>query len=246
MKNLKRIWSRIPRKLRAITNLVLITAFAMALYVFIDSPAFSEEVQYRREERANHVGPAQILDMLPLDSFYRYEKVLLADDGDGVILYQYDENRGDLTYRKKTGDITVLALPGDSFSTSEWQRQKSAEHPIFVFDDYPDAVRAELNITLSCEYNSENFQKAYTLEARRQSPGYFLFTLCVSNPNGLGAEGEALYQLSHISSDVAYGRFFDVAFPATVRLYDETDALVCERSVTIRTIAAEVRGEQNP
>jgi len=239
MTRVLKLWSRIPRKAKAIGNLLLIAAALFALYVSLGSPPLTVEAQFRRAEKAHLVGPSTILGIEEL-SGTNFDSLLLADTGDGIILYNFNRNDSfsTLTYRDKIGDVSVLAATvyfGGALETSS-----SVEFPIAVFDSFPQAVCAELDITVTTAPHKD-FQKTYTLKAQRNNPGYFLFRLNTDGTSKLGAEGWALEMFAEISRDNAYRSYVDLEIPATVRLYDEAKNLICQRTLTVRSVAAEAR-----
>lgn len=238
MKKLRILLSRLPRKVRICLNILAIALMVFLIYVFAGSPAFTVTTAFRRAEKAQLVGPSEILAQLK-PSGTEYDHLVLADTHDSVTLFAYDRWNSRLTtlvYHEKTGPITVTAAPG---STHFWAAS-SASVPVFIFDSYPDAVRAELDLTLSASYGGEDFEKTYYLTAEREADGYFAFTLKARNAPTLGAEGKAIYILQTICSN-SMADTLDVSIPATVRLYDAQDTLIAEETLTIRSAAAQAR-----
>lgn len=238
MKKLRILLSQLPRKVRICLNILVIAVTVFLIYVFAGCPAFTVSTAFRRAEKAQLVGPSEILAQLNPEGT-AYDHLVLASTGDSVTLFGYDRWDPRLTtlvYREKTGPITVAAAPGD---THFWAEPK-ASIPVFVFDSHPDALRAELDITLSATYEGEYFEKTYCLTAARESSGYFAFTLEAANIRNLGAEGRAIYILQNICSN-SMADTLDVAIPATVRLYDSQGSLLLEENLTIRSTAAQAR-----
>lgn len=236
MNAIVKLWQKLPRGLRICINLTGIAACLIALYTYIGAPTFSVEKDFRRAEKAHMVGPSEILGQVRLESgFDSYQQMIIADDGEGISFYCYDHVEGDepaLIYRQKTGDITVLGAP---YPAGSRMRTIKAQYPIFVFDSYPDAVRAEMDITLFAEYLGESFEKTYHLEATRMNSGYFQFILGITNRHGLGVEGHALKLCALFSG--YEGKFYrDMAFPVTVRLYNESGKLLCSRESSISSV----------
>ena len=64
MKQLKRFWLNIPRKMRVFANLLAILLGVFILYILMECPAFTPEQNFRRMEKAELVGPAQILHIM--------------------------------------------------------------------------------------------------------------------------------------------------------------------------------------
>lgn len=243
----KNIWKRTPRKFRLPILGLGIAALALALYTFAGSPTLTLEQEYRRAEKAHLVGPARILGTVELETdFLSYWDMLIADDGDGIIFFCYNYpdfaelDQTELIYRKKTGDITVLSAP---FPNESREHTTVAKLPVFIFDEYPEAVRAELDLTLNTTYDGKNFQKHYTLKSRREVSGYFQFTLGSVNPEGLGAEGYAIQVFTLISG---YGgrSMDDYSIPAEVRLYDADNQLICEKTLEITSVVEQAHNSQ--
>lgn len=233
-----RKFSRTSWCIRTIINCVLIVSLIPVYYISVGRPPLSPKHQFRRVEKAAMVGPAKILDTISLDEYegYNADRLLLATSEEGVTLFAYDKKKPEyyshLIYREKQGDITVLAY-GDGGYTSRGY----AEVPIIVFDEYPDAVRAEMKIDLHTPtYIELKWSEQYSLSAEREHEGYFLFTLKIGNGITLSNVDWALDLLAELSSGHGHR---DEAIPVTVWFYDEDGNMIFERSVVIRSIAGE-------
>ena len=233
-----KFFKKIPDKLWVVWYLLWAVVAVPLTYVLLGCPALSVRDAFRRAEKANFVGPSEILAVLKMEGT-TYDQLVLADAGGGVILYGYaglESEDTQFLYLEKTGDFAVAVAPGDNIL---WAANEAAL-PVFLFDDYPDAVRAELEITLHAVYEGEEFEKTYSLEAQREKAGFFQFSLQARKGGRLGAEGYALYLL-RIITGYSMADTADVAFPATVRLYDEAGKLICEKSFSITSAAAKAR-----
>lgn len=238
MKRAKKVRSR---KFQALRNLVLILLLLGLVYLLLDCPPLTAESRFRRAEKEYMVGPSRILGQEELAGG-PYDRLILADNGDSVILYAYESelvNSHTLVCREKMGDVTVLAAPAMHHYYYLGARKAL---DIFVFDDFPDAVRAELEVTLQGQVNSDVFHNTYPLEAQREKEGYFHFQI---QPAASDAEGYAMGIFAQISGN--YGDSFAYeSVPVTVRLYDGADILLAERSLTVRSQAVQAyldRGE---
>ena len=238
-------WSRLSYQWKLLVYTAVILLLAFCLYFFAGSPPLSMEHRYYRAARDHMVGPGRIIAHLELEQM-DYTDLIIAEDGEDLILYIVEENEfspAELACRQKTGDLTVLAAP--CFRGGLWSNAYEQHLPVFLFDEYPDAVRAEMEVTLSARYGTEEFSKTYALESRREYAGFFQFDIYVHNSEGLGAEGYALYTFSNLSSN-SLSAHMNTAVPVTVRLYDTKDSLLLERSWEVRSVAAEAharRGE---
>lgn len=253
MKRIRRFWGDLPRRARIIINLMAISLMAFCTHTFLGSPAFTVEQRFRQLEQANMVGPARIIDNIELVP-YNYLNLILADDGDGVIFYLYADFRHGTEafyYREKNGDLTVLAAPNLTHFTSQ---EFEVELPIFLFDNYPKAQRAQLQFTLSETLNDVYFEKEYILDSHREESGLFRFNLHAESDNWyiddwgqakgtpLGAEGAALEQLSGMSG---YADSFNLRpQTVTVRLWNANDELILEEDILLHCVAGQAHTEQ--
>lgn len=238
---------RIPRKLQVLLNLLLIAMFLFAFYVFLGCPCFTPEQAYRRLEEANSVGPAQILGYEDADGLYS-TKIVVAETQEGVILSQVYP-KSDITYAaaslfyvEKRGDITVTPAPRDLYRQPD---QDQLCLTMVVVDEYPQAVRAELEFGVfwdsgvDPEYAwDENvaptiqYEKTYNLESQRKNAGYFRFDLPFSyNKYEVDPQAEAIFQLSQVFYYPGDWTPPADAYPATVKLYDENDQLIAEKTM---------------
>lgn len=252
MRKHKNLWLRIPRKVRAIGNFLLILLLAVIFYISIGAPTLTERQAFRRAEKADLLGPSSILLDTDLE-YYDYDHLILAETDYGVITYLSDRNWDSiLCYTGKAGDITVVAAPKN---TINWGFLNfTVRLPVFVVDDVPDAVRAELEIHIEGTYvinlNGETLQipldHHYALESTREEKDFFQFTIELPSLDPFdeygndthaehGADGYALDLLAEtFSSRSNWLPRSNASITATVRLYDELDSLITEQDLTLR------------
>lgn len=252
-KRLINFWRFLSRPVKVVIFLAVMVLTGFFLYIFLDAPAFSDVHRYRRAEKANLVGPAKILDILeikPTNIWDSYDRMLLADDGDGVIMYLWctqSDYKEKLVYRDKMGEATVFAAPCYHW-TEDWWRPDEINLPILVFDDYPQAVRAELDVTLTADkFDDFSFSKDYHLETTREKPGYFCFNIHATDFSASDdGEGAVLASFAAFtdSRDVIHSIKNTSAIPATVRLYNNADKLIYEETLFIRTYEGEAHYEK--
>ncbi|MBQ9148860.1 MAG: hypothetical protein IJX69_04750 [Oscillospiraceae bacterium] len=234
MKKLKQRWLRIPRKQRAVVHILMIVLLSFMLYILLGCPPLTAEQRFRRVEKANLVGPSMILGTEDLSS----NRLIIAEEKDAVILYSYPAAYPEndiFVYREKAGDVTVLAAPTNDMI---WYYDEEAALDVIVFDDFPQATRAELDFTLAVTVNNVPFEKHYSLHAQRERDGYFLFSYTTEGNPYLTAEAPALEAFIAICGSNG-DTYIDFAVPVTVRLFDEQDTLIAERSLILRSQAVE-------
>ena len=262
MKKLKRFWLNIPRKWRVCGNLLTIVFLVFFLYVLLECPAFTPELKFRRMEKAELVGPSQILTSMDQEAI-GYDHLILAETAEAVILFQSSDNpwdQGRLTYREKTAPVTVMTVPGLYF----WHPYEDPiDLPVFVFHDEPSAVRAELELEFGdgmkwyTEVNwqhgdtttTTNYNKTWHLESDQELGGVFCFHIHAEPEVEKIYEYPSYYTRPLTSEGTAlevFSRMMDegdsciyAAIPAVVRLYDAEDTLLVEEELTIRSVAGD-------
>ena len=244
---MKRLWLRIPRPWRAMMNILAILVLAVAFYISIDAPTFTREQALRRTEKENLVGPSEILFNQEVEN-YRYGHLILAETDHGIITWVDDSTFG-FNYHEKTGDLTVVTGPKYWFNWGSDEFEVCL--PIFLVDDHPEAVRAELELDVEGFFvhnsNSENLQEPldhhFSLEAQREAEGYFFFTVDLPMvPQGeQGSNGYALDALAQHFTNWWRNALPESNFSitATVRLYDGNNDLIVTRDMVLRTMTEE-------
>ena len=227
----------LTKKQQLLRNLLILLLIAGLMDFLVGDAFLIPEIQFRKEERGNLVGPSKILGNEKIDHDHCHS-MIVAETGDGVILWLYGEDigRNYFVYREKYDDNMIVAGAGSigSIVTAD-----ELHLPIVLFDNTPKATRAEITFTLSEIYNDEYYEKTYHLEAQRNAQGYFLFTLHAKAQNawaGLEAEGAMIRIFANISADLF--SYVQYAFPVEIRFYDITGKLIETDTVTVRSEAA--------
>ena len=246
-------WKKLSRPVKVLILLVGFLATSLLLYIFVGTPPLSDEHRYRRAEKANLVGPAEILDILELEPVNMHnscDRMIIADTGDAVIMYLWhtqEDYLEYLVYREKMGDITVYAAPC-ARGIDTWELADEIKLPVLLFDNFPQAVRAELDLTLWADRDDDfTFSKDYALEARREKPGYFCFYIYASDfTRSDDDEGAVLASFSKFTSGETSNSISPMTeIPATVRLFDADGRLIHEETVSIRHVSGEAHYERS-
>lgn len=228
MKQWKKLLSRtpeLPRQWRIIRNLVLTALTLLLTYMLIGAPAFSLEQAFRREEKRHFIGPAEIITIMDTEYTF-YDKMIIADDGDAVIFCEaMGKKIRRFHYRKTTGDVAILVLP------NEFWLLRDPTVRILVHNKEVTADRAVLNLTLHSEIDGITYTGDYLLEAKREHPSFFLFTLePICTDHRADAELYALELLQQMADDRNVVR---TTFPATVSFFDADNELISEVQLII-------------
>lgn len=265
MRKLQKHWHSIPRWLRAILNAAVCLIFLYLFYIAIGSPALTPEQAFRRAEKINMVGPSRIVDNLDDSEYNQFTNLIVGETEEGILFFgQREMTNSDswypyeemvpvvFSYREKTGDITVLAAPCGIFG---FQFGQTSGLPIYIFDEYPKAVRAELEISVSGAYThtsngeekSGEFDRSFSAEAVREGDGFFRLYLKTS-----AVPFEEYFALERIAAVSTCPNYYHsltseealTVIPVTVRLYDENDSLVIEKELTIQSAIAEAHAKR--
>ena len=259
---MKHPWLKIPRKIRVFINILCILLLISAAYILLDCPALTPTQAFRRVEKSNLVGPAEIIEIIDLPNGLD-DHVLVADDGEGVVLFHYSDVvyrwENYFLYREKSDGITVLPAPTHTHFGSDLYVM---DLPILVFHDHPGTIWAELELVIDeglgipetkweegGEVHTEYFKKTYRMEAVNYIDGYFRFNLHAESEDWyvdeygrqqgtpLGNEGLALQTLCRMMCE--FRSYLQEYVTATVRLYDAENRLITEETFIIRSVNGE-------
>ena len=208
------------------------------MYILIGCPAVTAEMGFRRAERAHLVGPSLILGTEEIHTT-KDGWLMIARSEDGFTLYPYtlDSNGSEnLYYFRKTDDITVASVYDDYVTGIE-----DPSLPIIVFDDYSEAVRAELELSYSIYYNNMYYENSYYLQSDRTTRGYFVFSLPFASNMRIvsgdvfirNVDADKENSLIYAISGMLSGEFPHDGVPITVRLYNQNDNLIAEKNLLV-------------
>lgn len=205
MTKLREHWEKIPRPFRAIANITLVILLIFLRWCAIGRPLWSDEAEYRRMEKMQMLGPGTIVhELFPHygaegftpDRYTEFSHTIVSETAQGIIFFGVRASSdGDknytLTYQEKTGDISLAVPP--TFWLNWGSHQWDLDMPLYVFHDYPDAVRAELDLTIESvwdinyasdyirENHKEPYTRSYSLQSQYQTEDFFLFSIFVEN-----------------------------------------------------------------
>ena len=257
MKAIKRFWTNIPRQVRICVNILIILFLLLIFYVSIGSPVFTLEQRFRRAEKARLVGPGEIVDQTQWGLYSQFTDMLVAETERGVMFYGYWDQKYPLedydvfSYREKTGKLTFLAPPSLGFSWAFDSFGRTV--PLYLFDDYPEAVRAEASVHAKGAYqiNGEHnpFDMRFEISADRFSDGVFRFLLELEGGQPLKlAAAQMLTEISTTAESWPYantkGFYKEPHANITIRLYDAEDNLIVEEDLVLRTVAGEAQAKR--
>lgn len=164
------------RKTRKICLWLLIFLLSGAvLYVLSGSPSPTARIAFRRKEKQNLIGPAEIVEIMDFKD-NRYDHLLIGKSQYGYTFFEWndrDPDNGVLSYQPKAKGATLFCTEysyQDMYYGQGWL-------PIFAFVDTPKAYTAKLTLAITTKHG----ESTYLLEVQRSQQGYFLFSLDTPN-----------------------------------------------------------------
>ena len=161
-------WSR-KTKLAAWALILLITA--AFLFFCYNRPSLTPEIAFRRAEKQQLIGPAEIIATLSSKNGYS-ESILIGKTEHGYTTYEYYNSGhldgGQMRYFPKTEDATLF---GPKYTY--YDENGLPYILIFLFPETCSAPLAELTLTISCEDETET----YHTEGQRQDGGFYILPL---------------------------------------------------------------------
>lgn len=231
-------WQALTRKKKIGFLLLGICVSLLFLYLYCGYPPFTKEQQFRRAEKADLIGPSAILGTEEVQLTNSVQTVIVAEDDTSVTLFGCGD-AGHLLHRRKTGGLTIVVWPNQP----DLMPSEPFEMPVFLYDDFPEARRAELEFTLTWD---ESFMRDYFVEAQREKSGYFRFdvycagTEITYDASGASMDDKEVSLLSSLAIASDYNEGSSRAqFPITVRLYNNRDELITEQTITLQSAAVE-------
>ena len=238
---------RIPKPVKAgfcVVGIILLTGI---LYITTGCPTLTMKQEFRRAEKVHLVGPSTIVHNMK-SQYQEFDKMIVGETEHGVCFfgryynsYPYGDPFAEpqylFTYREKSGDLSIHAAPN---IWGRFWRYERDTLPVYLFDEYPQASRAELElavayVTSPAEMSSSNaveFQEHFHQTANRIGDGFFLFWLNSKSTSG----HTAMRLLSEITSGTLIMSASDAktVITATVQLYDPQGELIVEEVLEIR------------
>ena len=238
---MKKLMKRIPRPLLVLIHIAVTLLCILMIYITLGSPSFTAEMQYRRLEKSHMVDPATILGTETVNG---KDKILIAKNDTQLMLFFYNDgitvSSTDLLIRENCGDLTIL--PAVEL-LSDYRERANYGVPIILFDEHPQAVHAELRLTIPLEVYNNSGQatiqnETYLLKSTRVSDGYFRFNIEHSNRMSKMLETLANASRGYNNDDALIAEI-----PFSVRLYDANDRLIVDEVIYFRTIEEDLLQE---
>lgn len=204
------------KHLRKIGICLLILILSVTYLWFLGGrPSASAEMAFRRKEKLNLIGPAEIFATIDF-TYGGYDHIMIGKSVYGYTFYEYRDSKlddGKLTYVPRKEGATLYCteyMYGSEKYSAHWT-------PIFAFTDHPNAVTARL--ILQTTKNGETV--TYPLASSKNSDGYFLFSLVT-----LDMRGEDYWLLQQLIASQYREKVIKGTAEATLELYDKNGVLI--------------------
>ncbi|MBO5869020.1 MAG: hypothetical protein J6Q54_08935 [Oscillospiraceae bacterium] len=233
-KNLKSKWQQwsdgVPRKTKVVCYVLAILLFVFLIYVFKGAPALSWQHRYRRIERSYMIGPGEIMGYEQV-SGYLYKDAVLARTDDAVIittitpeLYEHEQ----LLYLPTEGKRIIVSAAPQLLPELDTDLVEDTV-TMFVVDEYPEAVRVELDMELYWLNGEEEYVRpVFSLSGEREKDGYFRMDIPYESWGEYAPEYLALKYFLEVTRNRILYDIPEKEFSATVRLYDAEGNLIIE------------------
>lgn len=204
---------RRKRLRKTLVYFLVLAVSVIAIYYLSGGKSLNAEMAFRRQEKQNMVGPAQIMDVLDYEED-RYDHLLIGQSQYGYTFFEWNDQNPDdgvLNYQPKQEGATLYCTKY-SYNAMDYQQ---AYLPIFAFSDHY-AARAKL--TLTTNMDGEAIQ--YVLEAQRSEAGYFLFRWKTDVPRGAD-----FWQIQQLITGEYNNYVLDSSAQAMLELFDSKGEL---------------------
>lgn len=198
-----------------IALLVLILSVAF-LCLVSTSPSISPETAFRRKEKENLIGPAEIFAKVDFRNG-TYDHILIGKSVYGYTFFECRDaslDKGRMTYVPKQKGATLYCTYyryGSEHYSQDWL-------PIFAFVDTPVAHTARLVLTTT---NKDGETINHPLASQRNQQGYFLF-----HWHTLDLQQEEFWLVQQLIAGQHDEYVLDGTVQATLELYDRNDTLL--------------------
>lgn len=247
MRKIRNLIYRIPKPLRAFAGFLVICILVCLIYISVGFSSRSFEQEFRRVEQMNMVGPSTIVSQFDVNNSLDFQELIVGETDEGVVFFSRIKldysNTGSrysyaYYYREKSEDITVLAAP------PPLHFMMGDKLPVFVFDDYPEAVYAELTVTIDGVdsytvdgvLQKKEYSKTFFAKNDRSADGHFMFTLEALVSDKYQIEQDALELFSEVCANSVFLKENVLAvtdITAKVKLYDKDRCVVVEKVLNI-------------
>ena len=193
--------------------ILVIACFSIALLNDAASP--TAEIAFRKQEKKNLIGPAQIIEILDFENS-RYEHLLIGQSEYGYTFFEWSDpnwDKGTLSYQEKTDRVTLFCTQY-GYNSMDWEKEWL---PIFAFAEHGGAVSARLTL----ETSQKSGDAVHHFSAERTDGGYFLFAFKMSE-----MADEEFWLVQQLITGNYSEYELGSSIKATVSLYDRSGNLI--------------------
>ena len=155
------------KRILSCSLIILICLFLIAMSVEISG--FTQEQRFRLAERAQLVGPSQIIGHEQCAQ--PWGEVIIGKTDYGYTLFTYDN--AELFYHRKLDSFTTFC----PYTSPSSFAKRNSVLPVIVFTENSSSTHAKLTVQVFSTLSGKISEQCFTAEAPRNERGYFLFKL---------------------------------------------------------------------
>lgn len=205
------------KRIRKIFIALLIIFLAVgSLYCRGGIPRSSPTAAFRQMEKKAMIGPAEIFAVIDVEHG-PYDRILIGESDYGYTFFEWkrssNSNNSHMDYIPKREGVTLYCtyyMYGSEEYSRDWL-------PIFAFTDNQTATSARLTLTTA----QDGERISYSLEARRDKGGYFLFSW-----KTLNLRSRDFWLVQQFITDAYRNYILDGSVTATIELFDHKGNLL--------------------
>lgn len=181
MKKMKARWNQLSRPIKILLLLFVLLLTAAVSYIALDCPALTPMMGFRRSEKANMVGPSEILaeiDTYPeavfsLRKMKRYEeKLIIAQSNDFDVLYNH--NHHTFYAYPKSEQPALYCASSTTPQLSRYRHEVTQPLHLILFDRNEQAFLAIIKIKVNiAEDGAKPYYVTFRENVRREYNGFF-------------------------------------------------------------------------
>ena len=227
MEKIRTYWNSLTRPVKILYAILLVLLAGFLTYLALGAPPLTPMMGFRRAERANMVGPSQILDELTVKEYIYFvnrqpnrtkHPVIIAESQDCDIVYNFRSDT--FSVYPKTQAPALYCVNIGSPKVEQTRIGNTVPLPLILFDRNEQAVRADIEFRIKID---DVWNNLFRKSALRQYNGFFYFEIIPENDE----EAQSLSTFQRLFFD------YDSADKPsiTVMLYDKNGQLLSTETI---------------
>lgn len=226
MNRLKTHWAALSRPVRILLLWLMLLVAVFLTYIAIGSPPLTAEIGYRRAEKANMVGPGQILAEIDLNEPNKKgQTVIVAQSTNHDILYWHNSSALRAYPKNEKPSLYCISTTPPKSGVNGISEGYGVQ--LVLFDRNPQAVSAEIRISTTYfdTYIARDREVVILETADRMYDGFFYYSIQSFD----GKQLSLLQYLKYLWD--SYDTQNKDSVKVNVRLFDKDDKLLSNREI---------------